>query len=187
MTQLLLGWLNTDYVLAGLALFIVIVGIVFPRGREAGYRRAWKRLVPVIGGNVQTDKNISTLTGEYRGRPIFARISAGGALTAHSFCIVTPAGPGGRDWEIAHRSERLLGPETWRAFTKDPALQSRLQAARVPERFRGWPASTTVSYDARRGTLSLTEAASPPTVGHFRAQLDVLQAMLEVNREMNPE
>ncbi len=178
--------LSSPYVLSGVGLlFIVVLVIAFTRGRKAGYRRAWKPLVRVVDGVVQTDKTDSTLTGEYRGHAILARISNGSAQGAITFHIVTPAGPGGRDWEIAHRSEKLLGPETWRAFTQDPALQQRIESARVPERFQGWPKSTTVSYDSRRGTLSLSEEGAAPSGDHFRAQLEVLEAMLEVNREMN--
>ena len=68
---------------------------------------------------------------------------------------------------------------------QDPALHDRLEEARIPERLQGWPRSTTIRYEARRGTLSLGEDFSAPSPEHFRAQLDVLEAMRDINREMN--
>lgn len=191
MLEQLLSWFNSVYWSRSVyfpgfvVLGVVVLGLAFARGRKAGARMGWKSLVRVIDGEMKLEKKLRTLTGKYRGHPVMARISEPGSATPQAFYIVVPAGPGGQDWEIAHRSEKLLGPETWRAFSKDPALHDRLEGARIPERLQGWPRSTTIRYEARRGTLSLGEDFSTPSAGHFRAQLDVLEVMLDVNREMN--
>ncbi len=187
MQLLLPGWLGSTYVLGPLGLVSLLLLVALVRRRRSIYSKTCKKLGPVVGGKIQHDKTAGTLTGEYRGHPVVARFPRELAQASNTFHVTIPAGPGGRDWEIAHRSEKLLGPESWRAFTKDPALQSRLEAARVPERFQGWPRSTVVVYDARRGTLSLAEQFSAPSADHFRAQLDVLEAMLQVNRDLNGE
>lgn len=185
MAEQLSGWFKSVYFLEVLALGVLALSVSVLTGRKARLQRAWKRLVRVIDGEIKTEKKISTLNGKYHGLPVFARVSVQAAETPPSVYIVVPAGPGGQDWEIAHRSEKLLGPETWRAFSKDPALHDRLEGARVPERLQGWPTSTTVRYEARRGVLSLEEEFTAPSAEHFRAQLDALETMRKVNREMN--
>jgi hypothetical protein len=188
MTEQFLGWFKSvdfpGFTALGILVFLVLI-VALVAGRKAGSRRSWQRLVRVIDGEIKTEKKIRTLTGRYHGHPVIARVSDGAGEAPAPFFVVVPAGPGGQDWEIAHRSEKLLGPETWRAFSKDPALHERLEGARIPERLQGWPKSTTIRYEARRGTLSLGEDLSKTSAEHFRAQLDVLEAMLEVNREMN--
>lgn len=188
MTEQLLGWIKSNYFPWGIALGILVflvLMIALVLGRKARSRRAWKRLVQVIDGQIKSERRIRTLTGQYRGHPVIARVPEVAGGVPAPFFIVVPAGPGGQDWEIAYRSEKLLGPETWRAFSKDPALHDWLEGARIPERLQGWPKSTIIRYEARRGSLCLGEDFSAPSAEHFRAQLDVLEAMLEVNREMN--
>lgn len=178
-------WFKSVYSPGFVVLGVVVLGLAFASGRRAGSRKGWKSLVHVIDGEMKTDKKVRTLTGKYRGHSVFAQISGPGAKTLQPFYLVVPAGPGGQDWEIAHRSEKLLGPEAWRAFSKDPALHDRLEDARIPALLQGWPRSTTIRYEAQRGMLSLGEDVSTPSPEHFRAQLDALEAMLDVNREMN--
>lgn len=179
------NWFKPDYFPGFIALGVLILGLAFASGRRAGGRRGWKSLVRVIDGEMKTEKKVRTLTGKYRGHTVIAQILNQGTETPQACYVVVPAGPGGQDWEISHRSEKLLGREAWRAFSKDPALHDRLEEARIPERLQGWPRSTTIRYEARRGTLSLGEDFSAPSPEHFRAQLDVLEAMRDVNREMN--
>ncbi len=150
-----------------------------------GYNKAWARLSQVVHGNVSSQHMSSTLRGDYHGHPVLAMIRRGGQDTLDVFSVEIPAGPGGRGWEIAYRSEQLLGRETWRVSTKDPALQSKLDAAGVATRFRDWPEHTSVHYDAAQGVLVLREEIFAPSSEHFKAQLDLLESLAEMNRRLN--
>jgi hypothetical protein len=86
---------------------------------------------------------------------------------------------------MAYRSEQLPGRETWRASTKDPALQSKLLAANVAASLQNWPQHAEVLCDATRGTLAVREEIFAPTLEHFKAQLTLLEWLAEVNRQLN--
>ena len=131
MSDQISGILKPLYVLGGLAIFIVLLAALVARSRRSGFTKAWTPLLQVVHGTVKSRDMTSKLTGEYHGHPVVATITRGGQDTPDVYTIEMPAGPGGRDWEIAHRSENFLGSEMWRVFTTDPALQGRLTAERA--------------------------------------------------------
>jgi hypothetical protein len=179
------GFLKSLYVLGCLAVFIVLLAAFVARSRRSGLTRTWTPLLQVVHGTVTSRHLTSTLSGEYHGYPVLATISRGGQDTPDVFSVEIPAGPGGRDWGIAHRSEKMLGPETWRPFTKDPALQTRLTSAGAAAHFQAWPKHAQVQYDAARGKLAMREEILAPTPEHFREQLNMLEWLAEVNADVN--
>ena len=179
------AWLKSIYAYGCCALLVVVLVIVFARARKAGYRKAWAPLAPVIHGHFTGRRWLTTMSGEYGGRPVTAHISRGGEDFPDLFTVRMHVPVGGRDRELAHRSEKFLGPESWRVFTKDPALQEKLNAAGVPSRLRNWPEQTVVEYIAGQGALELREEMLAPSAKHFKAQLDLLDALAAVNRELN--
>ena len=82
------------------------------------------------------------MSGSYHGHPVTATIRRGSRDKPDTFSVEMAIRPGGRDWEIAYRSEQLPGRETWRASTMDPALQSKLLAANVSASLQNWPQHT---------------------------------------------
>ncbi len=185
MTDQIPGFLKTIYVIGCFAVFLLLVAAILTSNRTRRYNKAWAPLLKVVHGTVKSQHMTSTLSGDYHGHPVRATISRGGQDLPDKFAVEIPAGKGGRDWELAHRSEKLLGPETWRAFTKDPALQGRLDAANVAARLQNWPGHTVVRYDARRGALTLEEEIFSPPAEHFKAQLGLLESLVDVNRQLN--
>jgi len=178
-------FLKWIYAFGFILVFILLVAAFITRNRTGRYHKAWAPLLRVVNGTVKSQRRTSTLSGDYRGHPVGARISKGGRNVPDKFSVEVPAGQGGRDWELAHRSEKLLGPESWRVFTKDPALQAKMEAAGVPTTLKDWPEHTAVRYDAAKGTLTLTEEIFSPQPGHFKSQLDLLDWLAEVNRQLN--
>lgn len=178
-------FLKSIYVFGCFLVFMLLVAAVITRGTKSRYNKAWAPLLKVVHGTVKSKHMTSTMSGEYQGHPVRATIARGGQDLPDKFSVEIPTDKAGRDWQLAHRSEKLLGPESWRVFTKDPALQAKMEAAGVATTLKDWPGHTTIRYDAARGTLTLTEDIFSPTAVHFKSQLDLLEWMVEVNRQLN--
>jgi hypothetical protein len=177
--------LKSPYAIGWLLIPVLLLAIFLLGGGRRRYSRAWAPLQRVVRGKLKHERNASKLIGTYQDQPLMATIARGGKDLPDTFTIEMPGHKGGRDWEVAHRSEKMLGPEGWRLFTKDPALQARMEAAGIPACMRDWPEHVVVRYDSARGMLSLTEQIFAPPEAHFRAQLGLLQAFDEVNGQVN--
>ncbi len=176
--------LKSQYVYCLGVLFILLFLLLVIRSAMRRPRKGWSPLISLVRGKVKKRRKESTMTGSYHGHAVTARLS-NGADTPPEFVVQMPLGSGGRDWQISRRSEKLLGPETWRVSTKDPALQARLEAANVVVWLRNWPSQTAVSYDAAQGILTVKEDGPLPSAEHFSAQLELLEALAEMNRKVN--
>ncbi len=178
-------FLNYIYGFGYVLIAVLLVAALLLRGRRGGFNKAWAPLRRLVPGTVKSRRRSSTLSGKYQDHPVRATITRGKHDEADCFSVEIPVGTGGRDWELAHRSEKLLGPESWRVFTKDPALEAKMEAAGVAATLKDWPDHTTVRYDSARGTLTLLEPISSPPAARFKAQLDLLEWLAEVNRRLN--
>jgi len=185
MTFQIPGVLNSPYGYGLGALFILLLLLLPLRGKRPGFERVWKPLIPVVRGKVKNGRSESTMTGDYRGRPVTASLRRGEADQPLAFSLQMPVGSSGRDWEVSRRSEQLLGPEAWRPYTQDPALQARLESVNVAGMLRNWPNDTVVRYDARQGILTLCQQAFNQSAGNFKATLNLLESLAEVNRQVN--
>jgi hypothetical protein len=171
------------YIACGALLLLLTLAVL--RSRRRGFNEAWAPLLPVIQGSVKSRGTRSTMTGSYHDHPVTASMWRGGADMPATFAVQIPVAPGGRDWAITHGSEKMLGPQAWRPFTKDPALQARLEASKVVEPLQGFPDDMVVQYDGRQGMLSVEEQIEAPSVDHFKALLKLLEWLADVNRQLN--
>lgn len=188
-----LGW-------AILAVFLVVVfaaGWVLHKIKDAALEREWTALRPLIqdarivgdGGGAAT----SWLTGTYRGRRITASFSPRvtkytGSTSGHyrnAFRVALDDVPGTRDWRLEHiwRS----GGSSWRVIAKDDALRSGLDASPVATILARLGAGE-VDYRRSSRELVFSEDVEPlkvPPPDRFRAQLDALFELADVNAAMN--
>lgn len=175
----------------------VVVGLIvwfvvrYVRKANAKYAELWGRLAGLING---TSKG-SRMTGTYMGAPVEAKINAvsdnDGGATSYYYELSLVQGGRGQDWSVNYGGEKLLGfgEKRWHVKTKDDALKDRLASARVVEIVAVRPQHSHVSYKAKRGALVYQEtiggAFAVPAPEEFKAQLELLARLAEVNRQVN--
>lgn len=174
-----------------LAVFLVCVfaaGLLLRRVKNARFARAWRPLVPVIGGTVVADGGgsaSSSLTGRYRGRAVCAtmapqrnRYHDETAFRFNYFDLALLETPGKADWHLKSRPR-----------SPDSALAQRLHDAGAMAILASiGPAE--VAYNARRRTLTLVQEPGPewvPSPPRFEAQLNVLLRLAELNAAVNAD
>jgi len=185
-----------------LAVFLVVVfaaGWVLYKIKNAALEREWAPLGPLIqdarivgdGGGGAT----SWMTGTYRGRRITASISPDVAKYTgttdssghyrNPFSVALDDVPGASDWRLEHVPGS--SGSSWRVVTRDDALRSGLDR------------SPAMAILARLGTGDLDDSRSSralrfsedvrplkvPQLDRFRAELDALLELAEVNAAVN--
>ncbi|HTP01988.1 MAG TPA: hypothetical protein VMJ64_11495 [Anaerolineales bacterium] len=175
---------TTEYSYLWGGLLLLLLALLIVRARGSRFRKTWQPLMRLVKGKASRRRGQVTLSGKYHDHEVVASLVAGDGA-APIFSVHIPAETGGRNWEISRRSERLLGPERWRASSKDPAIQMRLEEANVAGWLQNWPPQTVVCYDAARGMLMLSQNGPAPSAEGFRAQLELLEALADVNRQIN--
>ena len=179
-------------------LWVVGVGVVglivwfivwHTRKTNAKYAELWGRIAGLVNG---TSKG-SQMIGTYMGAMVEARIksfSDDDETTYYYELSLTPGGRG-QDWSVNYGGEKLLGfgEKRWHVKAKDDALKDRLVAARVVELVAVRPQHSNVSYKAKRGVLvyheTLRSGFDVPAPEEFKAQLELLGRLAEVNRQVN--
>jgi hypothetical protein len=184
-------------ILAAFLVVVLAVGWVLYRIKNAALAREWTPLLPLIeGGRVVGDGGggaTSWLTGTYRGRRVTASFSPDVAKYAasddaghhrNSFSVTLDDVPGERDWRLAYE-RRATGGE-WHVSAEGQALQSALES-------RGRPivadlGAGDVDYTRASRELRFSEDVRPlqvPPLGRFRAVLDALLQLAEMNASVN--
>jgi hypothetical protein len=194
----------------GLVIFLVFVfaaGLLLSKYKNARFAKAWSPLVPLVNGTVTGDGGgaaTSWLTGVYRGAQMRASMSPdrntsseGGGTKYNYFDVTLLDVPGARDWAVIYDTPILgFGKKGWRVKAEDAALEEDLLRSGVVEMVARFgvphlPASfglPAVEYRRRERTLRYSADVTPqwaPTPEHFRAQLELLLRLAEVNKEVN--
>lgn len=173
----------------GFASLIVWFLIWSSRKSNAEYAKLWGRIAGLVNGT----SHGSRMMGTYQGAPVEAEIkmfSDDDETTYYYKLSMTPGGRG-QDWSVRYGGEKLFGSgeQRWHVKTKDGALKDRLVAARVLELVAVRPQHTEVKYKAKLGMLVYQEAArgafDVPAPEEFKAQLELLARLVDVNRQVN--
>lgn len=159
------------------------------RKSNAEYAKLWGRIAGLVNGTSKGNR----MTGTYQGAPVEAEIKMFSDDDETTYYYKLSLAPGGRgqDWSVRYGGERLFGSgkQHWHVKTKDDALKARLVAARVLELVAVRPQHTEVNYKAKLGTLVYQEDATGafdvPAPEEFKAQLELLARLADVNRQVN--
>ena len=171
---------------AGLVAWLVIWS---NRKSNAEYAKLWGRIAGLVNG---TSKG-SRMTGTYQGAPVEAEIKmfSDDDETTYFYKLSLTPGGRGQDWSVRYGGEKLFGSgeKHWHVKTKDDALKDRLVAARVLELVAVRPQHCEVKYKAKLGMLVYQESArnarDVPAPEQFKAQLELLARLAEINRQVN--
>jgi hypothetical protein len=185
-------------VLAIFMVFVFAFGFLINRVKNAGFRKAWAPLIPIIQGKVVEDGGgaaTSWLTGTYRGKRVRAsmtpnrnRYSGESGHYYNDFDVSLLNVPGEQDWKIEYTTAILgFGHTGWRIVTKDKALEDRLNASGILLAISRF-GSPEIAYQARSGVLQFSDDITPlkvPSPESFRDQLELLLVLAKVNEEVN--
>ena len=186
-------------VLAVFMVFVFALGYLINRFKNAGFRKAWAPLIPMIQGKVVEDGGgaaTSWLTGTYRGKRVRASMTPNrnrySGETGHyynDFDVTLLDVPGRQDWKIEYQTAILgFGHTGWRIVTKDKALEDRLNASGILHTISRF-GTPEITYQARGGALQFSDDITPlkvPPPEHFQDQLELLLVLAKVNEEVNP-
>jgi hypothetical protein len=171
---------------AGLVVWLVI----WSTGKNnAKYAELWGRIAGLVNGTWKG----SRMVGTYEGALVEAEIKSisGDDETTYYYELSMTPGGRGQDWSVKYGGEKLLGfgEQRWHVKAKDDALKDRLVAARVLELMAVRPQHNEVKYKAKPGTLVYQETArgafGVPAPEDFKAQLELLARLADVNRQVN--
>lgn len=185
-------------VLAIFMVFVFALGFLINRFKNAGFRKAWAPLIPMIQGKVVEDGGgaaTSWLTGTYRGKRVRASITPNRSRYSgesghyyNDFDVALLDVAGKQDWKIEYQTAILgFGHTGWRIVTKDKALEDRLNASGILHAISRF-GSPEIAYQARGGVLRLSDDITPlkaPPLESFRDQLELLLVLAKVNEEVN--
>lgn len=191
----------------GLIIFLAIIGVggyFLYKFQNARLTNAWGPLVGLVNGKVTGDGGgaaSSWLSGTYQGRPVVAKLAPNlnqhedGGSKYNYFEVALTETPGGHDWAVEYARGALgLGRAEWRVVTKNPALQTALEAAGVIDLIApfGQPPGhfvmPTVAYDRREASLRYRADISPavaPTPQQFGRMVGLLAQLAEINARVN--
>jgi hypothetical protein len=173
----------------GFASLVAWLVIWTNRKSNAEYAKLWGRIAGLVNG---TSKG-SRMTGTYQGTQVNAELKPifdDDETTYYYELSMTPGGRG-QDWSVRYGGEKLFGSgkQHWHVKTKDDALKGRLVAAHVLELVAVRPQHTEVKYKAKLGMLVYQESArnarDVPAPEQFKAQLELLARLADVNRQVN--
>ena len=145
-------------------------------------------------GMYGTPKLIGTCNGvPFEAENTFVSTSEYGGSCYYSLTI-TP-GRWGKDWEARYGVEGMLdlfGPKSWHIDTEDEALKQRLIDSGVITTLQNWaehPTAVWVVWDAKKGSLNHIIKVDfywfGPSPEQFKAQLDLVNHLLEINKRAN--
>ena len=172
---------------AVLVLLIVFLVVRFLRSANSRYGKLWGPLAALVSGKAQG----SRLSGTYRGMPVAARITGGGEDTPYYYELTMTPGPSPQDWSLGFTGEKFLGTGTkaWRVRSKDDGLQRRLTDAGAALAVQDLAGQPDITFKGKNGVLTYRTqtngAFDIPTVDQFKAQLDLLAQLSELNGKAN--
>ncbi len=190
---------NLPDLLIGVIFFSALLGLAILAGgrvnawRKARHTRAMAPLAAIIGGTVASDEASATISGTFRNRKVTARMTPGRNISEsseyitriNSFEVILPDTPGEHSWEIAY--EGLLRKK-WVFKAQDDGLKERLSQSRLLSDLDRHGNHPSIQFDARQGTLWFHEDIQPrqaPTAERFQAQLRLLDALADLNQDLN--
>lgn len=133
------------------------------------------------------------MTGAYNGMPVQARINAVSSddSTEYFYELTLTPGAQGKDWALSYTGDKMLGlgAKSWHIKTKDEALQQRLASLGVLDTIQQWPSTPEIVHKARPGTLKYEQQVNSmfalPAPDQFKAQLDLLARLAQINAQAN--
>jgi hypothetical protein len=167
---------------------------------DAWSGRVLAPLAPFLGGGAKLSGG--SLQGSYQGielRAFYAKDKnavwdSDNSTGFDAFYIEAMGLPGQSNWSIKFHVSGLLGqgPKKLVIHTADQGLGERLAQTGVIDAVSAVSTPSedyvTVAYDARRKALTYTDDVSPksvPTGEQFRAQLDLVIRLVEINAVVN--
>ncbi len=195
---------TSDFIL-GAVILVVIIPVIYAVARviskigDAWSARLLAPLAPAIGGSVTA--NHPCIRGRYAGRAVRVSFtprqsvgSGDSATSINAFHIEVLNLSGQQDWRIKFHLAGFFGqkPKELYIEVQDRALGERLNQAGVLAEVAAVSAATqdyvTVTYEARRQTLTYTDDVAPrkiPSPQQFAAQLALIARLAEVNELVN--
>lgn len=176
-------------VVAVIALVVPLI-IWFNKRNNAKYDQLWPSLAPLVNGTAKGN----TLSGTYNGMPVQARVktvSDSDNSTEYYYELALTQAGQGKDWALNYGGDKLLGmgKKAWHVKTRDEALKQRLTDAGALALVEQWPGYPDVAYKAKTGTLQYTTQVKTmfaiPAPDEFRAQLDLLNNLAQINQQTN--
>lgn len=185
-------------VLAIFLVFVFVLGWLISKFKNARFAKAWVPLLPIINGTITDDGGgaaTSWLTGTYQGRRVRAsmtpernRYSGESDPKYNHFDVALLDVPGRQDWRVMYKTPVLgFGEYGWRIQTQDKTLEARLQAAGVLQQVAQLQCDA-LEYKTKAQTLTYEQDLTPqwvPTPERFRADLELLILLAQVNEQVN--
>lgn len=185
-------------VLAIFLVFVIVLGWLISTFKNARFAKAWTPLLPIISGKITQDGGgaaTSWLTGTYQGRRVQAsmvpdrnRYSGESGSRYNHFEVALLEVSGLQDWSVVYKTPVLgFGEYGWRIQTPDKALEARLLAAGVLQVVARLQCDT-LEYKAKAQRLTCEQDITPqwvPTPERFRADLELLILLAQVNEKVN--
>ncbi|GAB3327961.1 hypothetical protein GCM10027299_29320 [Larkinella ripae] len=189
-----------------LALFLLVVygvGKLLAAINQARFRRIMAPLAPIVNGKIDGDFNKGWMEGQYRGRTFWMVMfpkrnvySGESGFKYNSFTITLKEEPGQHDWSLNYGNANLLdafrGKQQWYVVTENATLRHRLEnpalIAELEATVQGWGQGRIVAYTRSNASLAYEADVSPrliPTEEQFRAKLDLLLRLAEINAQTN--
>jgi hypothetical protein len=165
--------------------FILACTVFVIVSRRSSISRAWLPLVHIVNGTLERKYMSAILRGTYQGHPIQATLIVGGAEDADTFRIEMTTDSRGTNWSVRYGSEKLFGKDQWYVRTSNDRLQQGLAQSGVLAEMQRWDSHPTVSYQAQPGLLVYEEKGSVAKPERFRAQLDLLLRLVQINQHVN--
>ena len=175
-------------------LVVAVVGAVIfflatagRRPQAQGGEDVWAQVSAIIGGT----RHRAKLIGSYEGRPVEVFIQDEGyEMTSYRYYLIMKVPMRGYDWTIDYGEFSFLNPtKSWHIKSGDEAIRQRLREAGAVELVEQDRWRPKVRYRADRGTLEyarfVVEADSVPAPDEFKAQLDLLARLADMNEELN--
>ena len=153
--------------------------------RRSSVSRTWEPLVPIVKGTLKRIYGSAELRGTYGERAIFATRILGGAEDPDRFRIEMSTISHGADWLIRYGSERLFGKDQWYLEAGHETLRQRLEQSDILATMQRWESHPTISYQTNSGVLTYEEEGQVPSPEHFRAQLELLFHLAQINEQVN--
>lgn len=192
---------STAYSLGALLVFLVAVfaiGFGIARFQKARHQRAWRPLLPMVGGTVASGigPGSSVMRGTHRGRTVIATATPGSSLGPsddatvryNRFVVRLFGVEGAGAWRV------MPGRDGWVVKTDDHDLGARLHRAGVialAEELR-LPQDDPLpglAFDPKERFLELNADAGDaivPTLAGFEALLGALDRLTAMNTATNP-
>ncbi|HYE71934.1 MAG TPA: hypothetical protein VEF04_01330 [Blastocatellia bacterium] len=185
------------FVLAIFLVFVFALGFLINKFKNARFTKAWSPLINIINGKVIEDGGggaTSYLLGTYRGRRMQASMSpdinrySDGGDKINYFEVAAMDVPGKEDWTLSYETAVLgFGQTGLQIKSKDKALEAALNQAGVISMIAGF-GNPTIKYSRSSQKLTFSEDVTPqwiPTPDRFRAELELLLRLVEVNQTVN--